>query len=153
MESERFDTLSRVLGDVSRRGLLPTVLGPITAGALTALGVAQREDAEAGGACKQACGTCQRCKKGKCKKKHGKKRCKKGRCIPAEAGTPCSEGDGGTCCAAGSGRTRDGCCGVAEACCPDASGGACCPSLADCCVENGNCENVAICVLGCCQLI
>jgi hypothetical protein len=151
MESARFDALVRVFGASSRHGLLRVGLGSAMATALATLGFALRDEVAAGGACKPACGTCQRCKKGKCKKKKGKRKCKKGRCRPQAAGTPCA---GGACCAAGSGQLFDGCCPVTRpACCPNASGGGCCDALDDCCVDNADCVGVAICSDGCCLLI
>ena len=73
-------------------------------GALGLLGLTDRNDAAAArsGKCKQLCGECERCKRGDCDKKDGKKRCQKGKCKPNADGTGCSVGtcQGGRCVAA-----------------------------------------------------
>lgn len=64
--SSHGDGIQVVIGDASRRGLLRTVLGSATATALATFGRARGDAAAAGGACKPACDTCQRCKKVDC---------------------------------------------------------------------------------------
>ncbi len=93
MDADRFETLMRSLSAVgSRRRSLRTTLGVV----LGALGLAASDAADAAksGTCKPPCGECQRCKKGDCDRKHGKKVCRKGRCKLQRFGTPCT---GGTC--------------------------------------------------------
>ena len=156
MESARFDVLSRRIGEASRRGLLRRTLGFFAPTALMAiLGTPDAADAAKNGRCKPACGICQRCQKGKCRKKNGKKRCKKGKCQPAQAGTPCdAAGDAeGTCCGPDTGGLFLGCCAAIQACCPDASGGGCCASLDTCCSDNSDCNTpLELCFAGCCIL-
>jgi hypothetical protein len=97
MDAIRFDALTRAcIAELSRRGTLAGVL----AGTLAVLGLTDAQDADAAksGKCKQKCGQCEFCKKGKCYNKDGKKRCKKGKCKPVEGGTPCTGGNGGCTC-------------------------------------------------------
>ena len=91
MAADRFDALSRVLSVAgSRRGTLTAALS----GALGLLRLAHLHDAAAAtsGKCKPTCGECEKCKKGDCDKKDGKKVCKKGKCQAKANGTPCSAG-------------------------------------------------------------
>jgi hypothetical protein len=91
VEADRFDALSRVLSVAgSRRGTLTAALS----GALGLLGLAHPDDAAAAtsGKCKPRCGECEKCKKGDCDKKDGKKVCTKGKCQAKTNGTPCSAG-------------------------------------------------------------
>ena len=106
MDSHRFDTLTRILSaSGSRRGALAAGIGRSLGGALGVLSLAAPEDVWAeSGKCKPTCGTCQRCKKGDCDKRHGKKRCKRGKCKPEADGLACAGGtcQGGICvCASG----------------------------------------------------
>jgi hypothetical protein len=90
MEPVQFDRLTRRLAiDYSRRRAVSAILG---VGALGVLGFNQADDALARRACKPACGECQWCKKGKCKKSKRGKVCKKGKCLPRAAGASCSVG-------------------------------------------------------------
>jgi hypothetical protein len=117
MDAARFDTVARSLtGARSRRQALIAALG----GACGLLGLAHTDDVGAGGKCKPACGECQTCKKGSCKKTAHGKQCKKGRCQARDNGTACTGGScqSGICvatppCGAG--------CAADETCC----GGAC----------------------------
>lgn len=155
MDGSRFDAVVRSLGTDTRRSVLRSALRALAPTALVAL-LADPEATEAAknGRCKPACATCQQCKKGKCKKtNNGKKTCKKGRCRPAPVGTPCEAFaiTEGACCAPDAGALFDGCCFEEFVCCPNSSGGGCCPSLADCCSVDDDCENpLATCANGCC---
>jgi hypothetical protein len=102
MEGETFDTLvRRAASGSTRRGIMRAGMGALTASLLTALGLAHPDDAAAeSGKCKNPCGECQQCNRGKCrKKKNGKKKCRNGKCQPVSDGTICSGGScrGGTC--------------------------------------------------------
>ena len=93
MDLARSDTLLRSLtqpDSTSRRGVGQVVIGL----ALGGLGIVQPAAAAKSGTCKAACGECQACDKGKCKKKNGKKRCRKGTCR-AVSNRTC--GNGGVC--------------------------------------------------------
>src|SRR3712207_1016646 len=94
MDAARFDALSRSLIVAgSRRQTLAAVLsGALGWHALVHPGVAS---AARSGRCKQPCGECERCQKGACKKRNGKKRCKPGRCVAEANDAPCA---GGSCC-------------------------------------------------------
>lgn len=93
MDADRFDSLARSLTVAGpRRRVLATAF----AGALGALGLANSDEASAAksGKCKPKCGECEKCRKGECNKKNGKKRCRRGRCVANPRGTvSCS----GTC--------------------------------------------------------
>ena len=95
MDAKRFDTIAKAfISETSRRRTLGGLLG----GALGALGLAGLDDVDAAksGKCKEACGICEFCQKGKCKQKNGKKRCKAGKCQPKPNETPCGfPGNGG----------------------------------------------------------
>ena len=86
MDADRFDTLARSLTAVGSRRR--------TLAALGLLGLADPDEAAAAktGKCKPTCGECEKCKKGDCDKKDGKKVCKKGKCQAKANGTPCSAG-------------------------------------------------------------
>lgn len=91
MLADRFDAFTRALAvRTSRRHAL----------AFPLLGLTHADDASAGRKCKPACGECQACKKGRCKKtKSGKKKCKNGTCQATVDGVGCSLGSclGGKC--------------------------------------------------------
>ncbi|MDQ3692459.1 MAG: DUF1554 domain-containing protein [Chloroflexota bacterium] len=89
MDAKRFDAIAKVLiTETTRRRPLAALLG----GTLALLGLAHPDDgAAASGKCKPTCGTCRRCKKGKCKKTKRGKTCKKGKCQPRPNGTACGE--------------------------------------------------------------
>jgi hypothetical protein len=93
MDAGRFDALSCSLAAIpSRRGAL-RLLGALSLGLLAHI---RREPAWAkSGKCRPRCNECERCKKGNCQRKNGKKRCEKGKCKPKTSGTPCA--GGGTC--------------------------------------------------------
>jgi hypothetical protein len=90
VEDTRFDAMAKALGSRNTRRL---TLGALLSGALGALGVTGAEAAKSG-KCKRQPGECERCDKGKCERKHGKKTCKAGKITPKANGTVCS---GGTC--------------------------------------------------------
>lgn len=95
MDAKLFDSMSKALiTAANRRSTLAAALG----GALGLGGLAESE-ASKNGKCKPKCDECNKCNKGKCKRKNGKKHCKKGSCVPKENGTGCtlSNGDSGTC--------------------------------------------------------
>ena len=76
-------------------------LGGLVA-ALVAIGQTAPDEAAAArsGKCKPKCDECQRCQKGDCDKKDGKKVCQKGRCKSRANGTVCrggGSGQGGRC--------------------------------------------------------
>jgi hypothetical protein len=94
MDADRFDTLARSLTTPgSRRRALASAVG----GALGVLGLRQPDPSARRGKCKPTCDECQKCKKGDCEKKNGKKKCKTGKCKPKAAGTPCTAFAGGQC--------------------------------------------------------
>jgi hypothetical protein len=89
MDADRFDTLARFVSIAgSRRRAVATAFG----GALGVFGLAHPDEATAArtGKCKPKCGECEKCKKGDCKRKNGKKVCKRGKCQPKVDGTACS---------------------------------------------------------------
>jgi hypothetical protein len=90
LDAQRFDTLLRSLSvAASRRGTLAAGLS----GTLGLLRLAPPHDAAAKpGKCKPKCGECEKCKKGDCEKKNGKRVCKKGRCRAKAEGAACSAG-------------------------------------------------------------
>jgi hypothetical protein len=93
MDSDRFDALTRSLSaGGSRRHALGAALG----GMAGAFGLAEVRAAKSG-KCKPKCGECERCKKGDCDTKNGKKRCKKGKCKLKPTGAPCTAFPGGAC--------------------------------------------------------
>jgi hypothetical protein len=88
MDHTRFDALSRAVSTTpSRRAALTLLAG-------LGLGRLEQADAEArkSGKCKPTCGECEKCKKGDCDTKNGKKKCKKGKCKPKANGTACATG-------------------------------------------------------------
>ena len=95
MDADRFDAIARTsISATNRRYTLGALLG----GALAVLGVAPPDTSAAkSGKCKPKCGECEKCKKGDCDKKNGKKVCKKGKCKPKADGTPCTAFAGGVC--------------------------------------------------------
>ena len=109
MDAFRFDSLTRSLvTHGSRRRALAAALG----GALGLLGLRDPDDAAAAKSCtcKPKCGECEKCKKGDCDRKNGKKVCKKGKCQPKSNGTPCTVPAGGSC--------HNGACVACPATCP-----------------------------------
>ena len=101
MDADRFDTLTRSLGSAGSRR---RALGAALSGALVALGVTDPDEASAARSarCRRRPGECERCDRGKCEKKDGKKRCKAGKIKAKAFGTPCSLGtcQNGACIAA-----------------------------------------------------
>jgi hypothetical protein len=94
MDRFHFDALTRSLTTAgSRRLALATLLG----GAFGRLGLAGIEAKRKSGKCKPKCTACEKCDKGTCDKKNGKKVCKKGTCKPKAAGSPCTTFRGGVC--------------------------------------------------------
>ena len=94
MDTIRFDAIVKSLaGQTSRR----RTLGALVGSALGILALTDRDEAAAArnGKCKPKCGECEKCKRGDCDKKNGKKRCQQGKCKPKSDGTLC--GRGGTC--------------------------------------------------------
>jgi hypothetical protein len=100
MEDTTFDTWAKSFASLTSRRL---TLAALLSGALAPLGLAgseakpgkptkHRRDtvAEGNKSCNPACGACQDCKKGSCKKKNnGKKKCKPGKCQPLANGLAC----------------------------------------------------------------
>lgn len=93
MENTRFDAMAKTLGSLTTRRL---TLGALLGGALGRLGLADA-NARKSGKCKPRCAECEKCDKGSCRRKNGKKRCHKGKCKPKPAGTPCTTFAGGAC--------------------------------------------------------
>jgi hypothetical protein len=113
MDQTTFDSLTRMIGaGASRRGTLALLTTLATGGASLA-----EPDATAARSrkCAAECDICFRCKKGKCRRKHGKKRCRKGKCVPT-AGEACP---GGACLSNGS-------CGILCSVSPDCPSGCLC---------------------------
>jgi hypothetical protein len=101
MDTHQFDRFTRSLSIAgSRRGMLGTALS----GVLVGLGLADPDEVAAARSakCRRKPGECERCDRGKCEKKDGKKRCKAGKIKPKPFGTPCSLGtcQNGACIAA-----------------------------------------------------
>ena len=153
MDPERFDRLARSLIETgSRRRALAAALAGSLAAAVGLLGRTLPEAAEAkatSGKCTPQCGECQKCDKGQCRKKNGKKHCKKGKCKATGEGLPCANG----------GRCRAGSCSVT---CSDGlkngtetgvDCGGTCPNkcgVGQGCVSRPDCAS-AICTSGICQ--
>lgn len=157
MESNRFDALAKTLiAGTNRRRTLSGLLG----GTLGLLGLAASEEAWSAksGRCKPKCDECEKCKKGDCEKKNGRKVCKKGKCKPKPNGTAC--GNTGVCqsgrcvCPSGTEECRGACvalCPEGQVRNPDTCGcctprsGSCAPTgeNADCCA--GFCGFPGIC--------
>jgi hypothetical protein len=97
VDDTRFDAMAKVLG--SQQANRRLLVGVLLAGALGRLGRTEAEGRRSSGKCKPKCGECEKCDKGKCEKKHGKKHCKKGKCKAKAAGTTCtvSTGESGSC--------------------------------------------------------
>ena len=89
MDPDRFDALSRPLIATGSRRRAVAAVG----GALGLLGLAHPDEATAAksGKCKPKCGACEKCKRGDCDRKDGRKRCKKGKCQPKADGAACAE--------------------------------------------------------------
>lgn len=86
MHDTRFDAWTRRRFGLAGGSALAALFGP-RAG--VEVGAARS------GKCQPACGVCERCDRGRCKKKkHGKKHCKHRKCKPLADGAPCP---GGTC--------------------------------------------------------
>ena len=137
MDADRFDTLARSLTSVGSRR---RALGAALSGALGALGMAEVDEASAArsGKCKRKPGECERCDRGKCEKKDGKKRCKAGKIKVKASGTPCSNGfcQNGACTCTGlqaSCSSSAECCSSTAACAPNF----CAPGIARCCLPLG----------------
>ena len=97
MDADRFDTLTRSLSVAgSRRWALAAITGSL---GLIRLTGPDDVAAAKSGKCKPKCGECQKCDKGDCERKNGKKKCKKGKCKAKANGTPCTNGScqGGSC--------------------------------------------------------
>ena len=91
MDSKRFDAFARRLGvAMSRRDFARVGSGALGGVVVAPLGFsAGNVLAAKSGKCKKPCGVCERCDRGKCTKKNGKKHCKRGTCKPKPDGTPC----------------------------------------------------------------
>jgi hypothetical protein len=143
MERFHFDALTRSLTTAgSRRLALAALLG----GAFGRLGLAEIEAKRKSGKCKPKCAACQKCDKGKCDKKNGKKICKKGTCKPKANGAPCTTFL--------SGRCQNGTCVPTSTCpatitqlCPGGPAVACGGTDAAPCVCSRNTESQVACVL------
>lgn len=105
MNADRFDALARSLGATgSRRAALPALAAAL-GGAVAAL----RPGSIAAG-CRRPCGSCRRCKNGRCRPKPNGaacglcRLCTEGQCQTAGDGTAC--GDGGVC---SGGQCEQGC--------------------------------------------
>jgi hypothetical protein len=116
-----------------------------------AMGRGEGAGAEAtSGACRPACGACQTCQRGTCRRKNGRKRCSRGRCLAASTGTACTLSSGG------SGTCQNGACVPSQVQCSggltDCSGG--CTNLQTDPVHCGQCGKVCaaqqLCVASAC---
>ena len=156
MEDILFDAMTKALG--SQQANRRLTLGALLGGALSYLGLASTEAKRSSGKCKPKCGECKKCKKGDCKKKHGKKVCKKAKCQAKGNGTGCSSGtcQSGRCVAAAvlppPAPICPPDCAAPKVCC----GGVCCDPVHECnaagtcatceqvCAPNcGSCANLA----------
>jgi hypothetical protein len=91
MEADLFDTLTRSLSMVgSRRRVFVTALSGVLA-ALTQA-VPNEVSAARSAKCRREPGECERCDRGTCHKKNGKRRCRPGKIKLGPFGTPCSTG-------------------------------------------------------------
>lgn len=129
MDADRFDSLARALFSVgTRRSAFIVALS----GGLGLLGLARVDDATAAksGRCKPKCGPCERCQRGDCKRKNGKKRCTRGKCKPREDLIDCPAG-----------QVRNivtcGCCQIGGETCPFAGVNNCCSGSC----PGGTCES------------
>jgi hypothetical protein len=129
VDTRRFDALARALFFVGpRRRAIAVVLS----GGLGLLGLAQPDDAAAArsGRCKPKCAPCEKCQRGDCKRKDGKRRCSRGKCKPRKDLIDCPAGtvrNLATC----------GCCQVAGKTCPFDGVNNCCSGLC----PGGTCES------------
>ena len=120
MEAERFDAVTRTfVVPVSRR----LTLGAVIAGALSLVGLGA-EAAVKSPRCPHACSSCERCQRGRCHRRNGKKRCTKGNCVDLPDDTVCD----------GTGHCLFGFCNPQPTCLPATQ--ACTPS-SPCC--SGSC--------------
>jgi hypothetical protein len=94
MDSHRFDALSKIVASLTTRRTALALLAGLGFGVIEAPDAHVRRKS---GKCKSGCGECEKCKKGGCDRKNGKKVCKKGKCKPKPAGTPCTAFAGGAC--------------------------------------------------------
>lgn len=76
MDGDRFDSLAKLVRTWATRRSALALLTGLGLGALDSADTGARKS----GRCKPRCGACERCKKGDCKRKNGKKRCEKGKC-------------------------------------------------------------------------
>lgn len=79
MDGNRFDAFAKSISSTaSRRRSLGALLG----GGIAVFGLAKPDEAWSAksGKCRETCGPCEACRKGKCKRKNGRKRCKPGTC-------------------------------------------------------------------------
>ena len=114
MEDTRFDAIVKAVGSLTTRRL---TIGALLGGALGRLGLTGTEAKMSSGKCKPKCGACERCQKGNCKRKNGKKRCHKGKCKSTCGSTQV--------CQSGSCFPRSTCPATATTFCPIGSGTAC----------------------------
>ena len=131
MDADHFDALARSLTAVgSRRRTLVVALSA----AVGLRGLVRPDHAAAATfrKCKPKCGECEKCKKGKCDKKQGKKVCKPGKCTPKPNDTPC----------AGTGRCLNRTCNLQPTCKQAGQAGGGCTTF-----------NPAVCCSGICNVI
>jgi hypothetical protein len=95
MDANRFDFLAKVAGTGATRRTALSLLAGLGLGPYTL--TLREAEARKSGKCKPKCNECEKCKRGDCDKKNGKKRCSKGKCKPKAAGTPCTVFPGGAC--------------------------------------------------------
>lgn len=121
MDGNRFDAFAKSITSTTnrRRALFALVGGGVAARGLDTPGESW---AAKSGNCRESCGVCEVCLKGKCKRKNGKKRCKPGTCVLQPGlsecpggqirnpltcgccqsnGQTCSQGAGNLCCSEG----------------------------------------------------
>ena|SRR5215218_7987437 len=113
MEDTHFDAMVKALGSLTTRRL---TLGALMGGELGRLGLAD-VGAKKSGKCKPKCDECEKCHKGSCKTKNGKKRCHRGKCKSTCGSTQV--------CQSGSCFPRGTCPATATTFCPIGSGTAC----------------------------
>jgi hypothetical protein len=113
MDGAQFDTLIKRLA-TTRLTRLAALRG-LAVGAVASLtGVdfsADEAEAANSGKCRQKPGECERCDRGACHRKDGKKRCKRGKIKPTADGTLCSVGacQSGSCVPVCTPNTQIGC--------------------------------------------
>lgn len=123
MDGDQLDALAKFIGStVNRRHALIALVG---GGAVT-LSLTDPDETWSAktGACKETCGPCEVCRKGRCKRKNGKKRCKPGVCEPRQDLDVCGVlevRDPDTC----------GCCQTSGMCVPSSNVGCCSGSCTD----------------------